>query len=283
MKTRQLGKTGHHSSIVTLGGALFIYPLGEEGDQFVKYALDKGVNHFDIAPTYGNAEERLGKWVKEYRDDIFLACKTGKRTRKESMKELKRSLKLLQTDYFDLYQFHGLDNVDDLETVVSDDGALNTFLEAKEEGLIKHIGITSHNPENIMRALDVMPLDTILLPVNYGLCAHSVATNDYSPVLKAAKERNIGVIAMKAVAKGPYAGERTRNCWYQPFTTKVEIDEAIRFTLSQNITTAASSSDLEIAKLTIDSALEFTPMTEEEINNLLRKGEAYTPLFPREN
>lgn len=283
MIKRRLGKTGHSSSLVTLGGAIFIYPLGEEGDQFVKYALDQGVNHLDVAPSYGNAEERLGKWVKEYRDDIFLACKTGKRTKEESAKELTRSLELLQTDYLDLYQFHGLDTETDLETVISDDGALSTVLEAKEEGLIKHIGITSHNPENIMRALDLMPLDTILLPVNYGLCAHLEPTNDYRPVLKAAKERDIGVIAMKAVAKGPYTGEKTRNCWYQPFTSKDEIKEALRFTLSQDVTTAASSSDLEIAKMTIDSALEFTPMTEDEMNGLLSKAETYTPLFPRGN
>ncbi|MFC1803691.1 aldo/keto reductase, partial [Thermoproteota archaeon] len=99
MKKRRLGKTGHNSSLVTLGGAIFIYPLGKEGDNFVKYALDQGVNHFDVAPTYGNAEQRLGKWVKEYRDDIFLACKTGKRTRKEAAEELKRSIEQLQTDY----------------------------------------------------------------------------------------------------------------------------------------------------------------------------------------
>ncbi len=281
MKKRPLGKTGDYSSLVTLGGAIFIYPLGDEGDHFVKYALDKGVNHFDIAPTYGNAEERLGKWVKEYRDDIFLACKTGKRTRDEATEELKRSLELLQTDYLDLYQFHGLDKTDDLETVVSENGALKTFLEAKEEGLIKHIGITSHNPENIMRALEVMPLDTILLPVNYGLCAHPVPANDYIPVLKKAKELDIGVIAMKAVAKGPYPSEKTRNCWYQPFTTKEEVEEAVRFTLSQDVTTTASSSDLEIAKMTIESAETFTPLTNDEEKELLRKAEGYTPLFPR--
>jgi aryl-alcohol dehydrogenase-like predicted oxidoreductase len=281
MKKRPLGKTGHNSSLVTLGGAIFIYPLGKEGDNFVKYALDQGVNHFDVAPTYGNAEQRLGKWVKEYRDDIFLACKTGKRTNKEATEELNRSLKQLQTDYFDLYQFHGLDKSEDLQIVLSEDGALKAFIDAKEEGLIKHIGITSHNPENIMRTLEAIPLATILLPVNYVLCAHPMPTNDYRPVLKKAKEQGIGVIAMKAVAKGPYPGERTRNCWYQPFTTKKEVEEAIRFTLSQDVTTATNSSDLEIAKMTIDIAKDFTPMTEDEKGELLKKAEGYKPLFPR--
>lgn len=282
MQKRRLGKTGHESSLVTLGGAIFIYPLGDEGDELVKYAIEKSVNHFDVAPTYGNAEERLGKWVKEYRDDIFLACKTGKRTKAEAAEELHRSLELLQTDHFDLYQFHGLDTKEDLQTVVDENGALELFLEAKEEGLIKNIGITSHNPENIIEALKLMPLDTILLPVNYGLCAHPVPTNDYRPVLKKAKEENLGVIAMKAVAKGPYSGERTHKCWYQPYTSKEEIEEAVMFTLSQDVTTVASSSDIEIAMMTIDSAVDFTPLTEDKKNKLVLKAEGYKPLFPRE-
>ena len=281
MKTRPLGKTGHNSSLATLGGAIFIYPLGEEGDSFVKYALDQGVNHFDVAPTYGNAEMMLGKWVKEYRDDVFLACKTGKRTKQEAGDELRSSLERLQTDYLDLYQFHGLDTAEDLQTVIGENGALQAFKEAKEEGLINHIGITSHNPENIMRALESIELDTILLPVNYVLCAHPEPTNDYRPILEKAKEQNIGVIAMKAVAKGPYTGEKTRNCWYQPFTNQKEIKEAIRFTLSQNVTTAATSSDLEIANMTVDSAVDFTPMEVGEQKEL-QKAEGYKPLFPRE-
>ena len=282
MKKRPLGKTGHSSTLVTLGGAIFIYPLGEEGDSFVKYALDQGVNHIDVAPTYGNAEIRLGKWVKEYRDDVFLACKTGKRTKQEAAEELRASLEHLQTDYLDLYQFHGLDTSEDLQTVIRENGALQAFKEAKEEGLINHIGITSHNPENIMRALESIELDTILLPVNYGLYAHPEPTNDYRPVLEKAKEQEIGVIAMKAVAKGPYMGEKTRNCWYQPFTNQKEIKEAIRFTLSQNVTTAATSSDLEIARMTLDAAVNFIPMEKDEQNELIRKAANYKPLFHRE-
>jgi len=282
MKKRPLGKTGHSSSLVALGGAIFIYPLGEEGDDFVKYALDLGVNHIDVAPTYGNAELRLGKWVKEYRDDVFLACKTGKRTKQDASEELRHSLERLQTDHLDLYQFHGLDTPEDLQTVIGENGALQTFLEAKEEGLINNIGITSHNPENIMRALESIQLDTVLLPVNYVLHAHPVPTNDYEPVLEKAGERGIGVIAMKAVARGPYpTEEKTRNTWYQPFTTNLEIEEALRFTLSQDITTAATSSDLEIARMTIDAAENFTPMDKDEQSELIRKAAGYKPLFPR--
>ncbi|UCD44762.1 MAG: aldo/keto reductase [Candidatus Bathyarchaeota archaeon] len=284
MDRRALGRTGHESTIVTLGGAVFIYPIEEKvGDGFVKYALDHGVNHIDVAPTYGDAEVKLGKWVKEYRDDIFLACKTGKRTKSEAIEELRRSLERLQTDHFDLYQFHGLDNPEELKKVTGEDGALRAFEEAREEGLINHIGITSHNPENIMMALGSCELDTVLLPVNYVLSAHSEPRNDYVPVLEKTKELNIGVIAMKSVAKGPYpTEERSRDTWYEPFTNPEEVEEALRFTLSQPVTTATTSSDLEIARMMIHSAEDFEPMGEEEQESLIRRAASYRPLFPRD-
>jgi len=283
MKKRRLGKTGHESTLVTLGGAVFIYPIEEKkGDEFVKYALDMGVNHIDVAPTYGDAEARLGKWVKEYRDDVFLACKTGKRTKREARMELMGSLDRLQTDYFDLYQFHGLDEPGELDTVVGENGALQAFKEAKEEGLINHIGITSHNPENIIRALKHIELETVLLPVNYVLHAHPEPRNDYVPVLEKTKQLDIGVIAMKTVAKGPYpTEEKTRDTWYEPFTTRAGIDEALRFTLSQGVTTAATSSDMEIARTMIELAEDYTPMDEEEQEALIGKAADYKPLFPR--
>jgi len=283
MERRVLGKTNHRSSIVTLGGAVFIYPVEQEkGDAFVKHALDSGVNHIDVAPTYGDAEVKLGKWVKEYRDDVFLGCKTGKRTKKEAEAELRRSLERLQTDYFDLYQFHGLDTPEDLATVVGEAGALQAFKEAKEEGLINHIGITSHNPVNILKAFELHDFDTVLLPVNYVLHAHPEPQNDYEPILEKAKERNIGVIAMKSIAKGPYpTEERTRNTWYQPFTARDEIEEALRFALSQPVTTAATSSDMEIARMQIEVAENFSPMELMEQRGLLAKASDYRPLFPR--
>jgi len=283
MERRVLGKTNHRSTVVTLGGAVFVYPVEQEkGDAFVKHALDSGVNHIDVAPTYGDAEVKLGKWVKEYRDDIFLGCKTRERTKKEAEEALRRSLERLQTDYFDLYQFHGLDTPGDLATVVGKAGALQAFKEAKEEGLINHIGITSHNPVNILKALELHDFDKVLLPVNYVLHAHPEPRNDYEPVLEKARERNIGVIAMKSVAKGPYpTEERTRNTWYQPFTARDEIGEALRFTLSQPVTTAATSSDMKIARMQIEVAENFSPMELEEQRELLMKASDYRPLFPR--
>jgi len=282
MEKRTLGRTGHKSTLITLGGAIFIYPISNaEENAFIRFALDHGVNHVDVAPTYGDAETRLGKWVKEYRGNLFLACKTDKRTRKEAWEELNRSLKLLQTDHFDLYQLHALDDPQELKTALSEDGAMRAVLEAKKQGLVKFIGITSHNPENVLRALEGFNFDTVLLPVNYVLHAHPEPKNDYEPVLSLAKKRDLGVIAMKSVAKGPWpTNQKTSNTWYQPFATQKEVDEAVRFTLSQSVTTAASSSDIRIAKMMIDAAERYTPMKKEEQQKLLLKASAYKPLFP---
>jgi len=282
MEKRTLGKTGHKSTLITLGGAIFVYPVESEGDEFVRFALDHGVNHVDVAPSYGNAEIRLGKWVQEYRRSLFLACKTKERTKKGAAEELARSLKRLRTDYFDLYQLHALDDPAELRVAMGEDGAIRAILEAREQGLVKHIGITSHNPENIMRALELFDFDTVLLPVNYVLHAHPEPKNDYEPVLALAKKRKLGVMAMKSIAKGSWpTQEKTHNTWYLPFATQREVDEALRFTLSQSVTTATSSSDIRIARMMIDAAERYTPMDKEEQRALASGASTYRPLFPR--
>jgi aryl-alcohol dehydrogenase-like predicted oxidoreductase len=284
MEKRILGRTGHKSTLITLGGASLRPTTRKESDAFIKLALDYGVNHIDVAPTYGSgeAESILGKWVKEYRENLFLACKTQKRTKKETADELSRSLKNLQTDYVDLYQLHGLDDPEELEISLGEDGAIRAILDAKKQGLVKYIGITSHNPENIMKALKSFDFDTVLLPVNYVLHAHPEPKNDYEPVLALAKKRNLGVIAMKSVVKEPWpTDDRTYDCWYKPFNTQKEVDEALWFTLSQYVTTAASSSDIRIAKMMIDAAERYTPMNKKEQQELLLKASAYKPLFPQ--
>jgi len=293
MEKRTLGRTGHRSTIITLGGAA-VRPTGvstqrfsntrERSEAFIQYALDHGVNHIDVAPTYGGgkSEEILGRWVKQYRENLFLACKTHERTKKKAAEELDTSLRRLQTDYIDLYQLHGLDDPEELKVALSEDGAIRAILDAKNQGLVKYIGITSHNPVNILRALEAFDFDTVLLPVNYVLKAHREPRNNYEPVLSLAKKRNLGVIAMKSVAKGPWPSKkRTRDCWYQPFYTQKEIDEALRFTLSQDVTTATHSADIKTTKMMIDAAEHYTPMKKKEQQELIQKASTYTPLFPR--
>jgi len=283
MERRLLGRTGHKSTILALGGAVFIgNPPSSEVDALIQSALDRGVNHIDVAPTYGDAELGLGKWVKEYRKNIFLACKTMERTRKDAAKELRRSLKRLQTDHFDLYQLHQVDKLEELETILGPNGAMEAILEAKGQGIIKHVGITSHNPLLLMSALERFNFDTVLLPVNCVLRAHRRAENDYEPVLALAKKRGVAVIGMKAIVKEAWLDEKKRphNTWYQPFDTQKEIDDALWFTLSQDVTTATSSSDVRLTSMMIDAAERFKPMNDEEQAALMLRVSSHKPLFP---
>ena len=282
MKKRRLGRTGHMSSIMTLGCASLGNVTQEEADKIIELALSHGVNHFDVAPTYGEAELRLRPCMKEHRDEIFLACKTGKRTKKEAAEELKRSLERMEIDYIDLYQFHGLDDLKELEIAFGPDGALQAMLEAREQGIIKYIGITSHRPSTIIEALKCFNLDTVLFPLNFVLRKHRSPENDYEPVLKIAEERGIGTIVMKAFAKQPWQTEKHAYwTWYEPFNSQDDIDHCLWFALSQNVTTAASAGDTELVPKIIDAAERYRKLTVKEQAHLIESAANLKPLFPK--
>jgi len=282
MKRRRLGRTGHMSSIMTFGCASLGNVTQEEADRIVDLALSHGVNHFDVAPTYGEAELRLRPCMKEHRDEIFLACKTGKRTKKEAAEEIKGSLERIGVDYIDLYQFHGLDDLKELEIAFGPDGALQAMLEAREQGIIKYIGITSHRPLTIIEALKRFDLDTVLFPINFVLRKHRQLENDYEPVLKITEERNIGTIVMKAFVKQSWQTEKhAYKTWYEPFDSQVDIDHCLWFALSQNVTTAASAGDTELVPKIIDAAERYHKLTANQQAQLIESAANLNPLFPR--
>jgi len=289
MEKRRLGRTEHMSSIVTLGCCALGRISQDEADKIIELALSHGVNHFDVAPTYGEAEVRLRPWMRKHRDEIFLACKTTKRTREEASEELKRSLERLGVDNIDLYQFHGLDDLKDLEIASGPEGALQAMLEAKEEGIIKHIGITSHRPPTIIEALKRFDLDTVLFPLNFVLRRHRCLENDYEPVLKLTRERDIGTIIMKAFAKGPWQPppakqpqeKRPYLTWYEPFESQADIDRCLWFALSQGVTTVASSCDIRLVPRIIDAAERYRRLTADEQEQIVESAANLKPLFPR--
>jgi len=282
MEKRRLGKTGHMSSIVTFGGAALARVSQKEADEVVKLALEHGVNHFDVAPSYGEAELRLKPILKDYRDEIFLACKTLKRTKDEAAEELKRSMERLGVDYIDLYQFHGLDDPKELEVASRPGGALEAMLEAKEEGLIGHIGITSHRPPTIIEALKRFDLETVLFPLNFVLRRHRCPENDYEPILRLAKERDIGTIVMKAFAKQRWPTEERRyNTWYEPFDTQREVDLCLWFALSEGATTVTTPADIRLIPMVIDAAERYRELSKEEMEELVESASNLKPLFPR--
>ena len=233
------------SSLLTFGSAALWKVTQEEADAAIELAVEHGVNHFDVSPTYGQAEIRLGPWMEKHHKEIFLACKTRERSRTKAWEDLKRSLETLRVDHFDLYQFHGVDDLETLNVVLGLEGALEAVLEAKEQGLIKHIGITGHRPFVHVEALNRFDFDTVLFPLNRVLAAHRNDFNDFITLLEVARQKDVGTIAIKALAKRPWeAIIRMYRTWYEPFDEQTEMDKSLWYTLSQGVTTAAMPGDL---------------------------------------
>ena len=155
MRKRRLGRTGFDVSPVVYGGIIHMNETQDQANQLVAYAIDKGINYFDVAPSYGDAESLMGPALTPFRKGVYLACKTGKRTKEDAKKELLHSLEALQTDHFDVYQIHALTTQEDLDTLFGPDGAMETYLWAKQEGLIRNIGFSTHNEDMAMKALDL--------------------------------------------------------------------------------------------------------------------------------
>jgi hypothetical protein len=194
--TRRLGRIPYDATVIGLGGATVASNTLtiEEGVKFTHSILDEGVNYIDVAPSYGDAESKIGPVMTTRREEVFLACKTGERSKEGADRELMQSLKTLQTDHFDLYQLHGLNSLEDAEKVLREDGALAAFLEAKEKGLIHYIGITSHIPEIVAWMLNAFDFDSILVPLN---SFDRFVSQTEAGVIQQARIKNAAVIAMK--------------------------------------------------------------------------------------
>lgn len=279
MEKRPYGKTGEMLSIIGFGGIVAALLPQEEANNIVSYAIDQGVNYFDVAPTYMDAEERLGIALKGKRNNIFLACKTGKRTKEEARKELENSLKLLHTDHFDLYQLHAMTTDEDFEVAMGPNGAMETFIKAKEEGLIRYIGFSAHSVEVALKLLDAFHFDSVLFPLNW---VNYFNANFGPQVVEKAMAKDTARLALKAMAKTLIPEGQPRKyekCWYLPVEEPDLASLALRFTLSQPITAAIPPGEPKFFKLALDVAKNFTPITEEEVELLKEKAKGLEPIF----
>jgi aryl-alcohol dehydrogenase-like predicted oxidoreductase len=280
MEKRSLGRTGEMLSIIGFGGIVVRDATPQKAAEDVKLAIDAGINYFDVAPSYGDAEVKLGPALEPYRKDVFLACKTGKRTKSEARAELEQSLKNLRTDHFDLYQHHAVTSLADVDTILGPGGAMETFIEAKKEGKIRYIGFSAHSVEAAMALMDRFDFDTILFPFNYTTW-HS---GNFGPqVLARAKEKNMGILALKAMAKGPWEKGADRSkypkCWYEPLVTPEDIRMGLRFTLSHPVTAAVTPGESELFRIALDLRNDFKPLNKAEIAGIKTKAAAGVPLF----
>ena len=278
---RALGRTGRELSIIGFGGIVVMNEDTAHSASIVSEAVDRGVNYFDVSPSYGNAEERLGPALKPYRNNCFLACKTDGRKKDDSRAELESSLKRLQTDHLDLYQFHALTKMADLDTVLGPGGAMETFEAAKKEGKIRHIGFSVHSAETAVAALERYPFDSILFPVNWVLFTQA----QFGPqILKKAQEKGTGILALKGMAKSVWAADAKKDhpspkCWYQPAAYPDEASLGLRWTLTRPITAAIPPGDERYFRLAMDVAQSYTPITASEEASLHHAATGQEPIF----
>lgn len=278
---RQLGKTGEQLSIIGFGGIVVMDEDPTKSKNIVAEAVDRGINYFDIAPSYGNAQERLGPALAPYRKNSFLACKTEGRTKDDSRKQLEASLRLLKTDHVDLYQFHALTKMTDLDKVLGPGGAMETMEAAKKEGKIRYIGFSVHSAETAVAAMDRYPFDTVLFPVNFVLFSQA----KFGPqILKKAQEKNMGILALKAMAKTTWPASEKNNhpepkCWYQPAAYPNEAALGLRWTLGHPITAALPPGDEKYFRLAMDVAQNYKPLEPHEETALLSGAAGAEPIF----
>jgi aryl-alcohol dehydrogenase-like predicted oxidoreductase len=284
MQKRPLGRTGQMDSIVILGAAAFWDVSQETANAALDLAASRGINHIDVAASYGIAEERVGPWLESRRDQFFLSTKTENRTREGAWSELQRSLQRLHTDHVDLYQLHAVVSFEELEKAMSPGGAIETFKEAREKGLVRFLGITAHGlqaPAVHAAALERFDFDTVMFPIHPRLFADGNYRRDAEHLLKICQERNVGAMVIKSITKGPW-GEQTHNynTWYQPYDRQSAVDRAVRFALSQpGVTGIPSAGDTRLLPLILDAAERFQLMTAAEQEQAIEESRMLEPLF----
>jgi predicted aldo/keto reductase-like oxidoreductase len=279
LERRALGRTGERLSIIGFGGIVVMDATTKEAADRVAHAVDRGVNYFDVAPSYGNAETMLGPALEPYRRNVFLACKTQERTKEGAARELDASLGRMRTDHFDLYQLHAATTREDVDRILGPGGALEAFVAARKAGKVRFLGFSAHSVEAALALIGGFAFDTILYPINFA----TWHAGHFGPqVLEAASRKQMGILALKAMAHGPWPEGATRThkkCWYQPLVEPASAAEGLRFTLSHPVTAAIPPGDETLFAMALDLAAKFQPLSPAEADAIKRKGMETTPLF----
>lgn len=288
--TSPFGITGHISSRTIFGAAAFMSIPQEETNKVLELLLEFGVNHIDVAASYGDAELRLGPWMKEHRKKFFLASKTGDRTADEARRSIERSLERMQIDQLDLIQLHNLVNNEEWETAMSADGALKALIKAKEEGLVRFIGVTGHGtvaPKMHLQSLDRFEFDSVLFPFNYLLMQDDEYREDVRKLVKICQDRGIALQTIKSIARRRFREDdpQRRYSWYEPIKEVRTIRSAVHWVLSKPDLFLLTSSDLRMLKPTLEAAREYeTSISVEGLESKLKtdaKNLEMEPLFIR--
>lgn len=283
METRRFGRTGHMSTVAIFGAAAFGQISQADADKVIEMIIEAGINHIDVAPSYGQAEIRIGPWMPRERGRFFLGCKTMERTKEGAWNEMQQSLKRLQTQSFDLYQFHAVTTMEELDAITMKGGALEAVVEARRQGLTQYIGITGHGvdaPKIYLEALRRFDFDSVLFPLNFVQMEKPEYRRHAEELIATCTARDVGTMVIKAVTKAPWGDrQRTATTWYEPFDQYDEIQRGVNFSLSYDITGLCTVGDTLILPLFIQACQNFTPLTEDEKEEMIKSGSQYEPLF----
>jgi aryl-alcohol dehydrogenase-like predicted oxidoreductase len=283
MERRRLGRTGHLSTVVAFGTAGIGRVDQTVADGAIRAVVDAGVNHVDVAPSYGEAELRLRPWMPELRPRVFLGCKTRERGGEAAWAELGRSLERLGTDRLDLYQLHAVSKPADLDQCTAPGGALGALRRARDEGLARWLGITGHThdaPRTHLEALRRFDFDTVMFPLNFVLWADPQYRRDAEALLDECRRRDVGVHVIKAIAKDPWGDRpKTHATWYEPFTDQATIDQAVAFVLGRPVTTLCSVGDVTVLPKVLAAAERWSRLDEAAERQLLHTAERFHSPF----
>ena len=220
---RKLGNTGYEIFPIVYGGIVSMSDGQQPSDRYVSWAVERGVNYFDVAPSYQDAEEKLGNSLRPYRKSVYLACKTAQRLAKDAEPEMLNSLKTLHTDYFDVYQMHSLASLDDVERAFGPGGVMELMIRMKKEGVARKLGITCHSEAAALKAISLYPFDTVLFPFNWHM---NMGYGMGSALMKAAKERGMGVLAMKQLVERAWMDGESHDSFPKSWCKPISPDDA---------------------------------------------------------
>lgn len=285
MLRRTIGRLGYEGSVVMFGAASLGNVTQAEADQSISYALEHGVNHYDTAASYGDAELRMAPIISKVRKDIFLATKTGQRSKKEAKEEIYRSMERMQVDSVDLLQLHAVGTMEELDLCTGQGGALEAAIEAKEEGIVKAIGITGHGhqaPAVHLEALHRYPFETVLVPLNYYMYSLPEYREAIDALMEEAHRQMVSVRVIKAIAKGPWGEGQQRSyaTWYEPFDQQEIIDACVHFVLSfPGVAGFASAGDIHLFPLIVNAVERYGSMNEDKVKQILGSLSGYGTIF----
>lgn len=281
--TQPFGHTGHRSTRTLFGAAALSRVTQVEADRALEVLLRYGINHIDVAASYGDAELRVGPWMPEHRQRFFLATKTGERTYAGARDQLHRSLERLRVDSVDLIQLHNLAQPDEWETAMGPGGALEALIEARQQGLVRFIGVTGHGigiAQTHLRSLDRFDFDSVLLPFSYILMRNPAYAADFEALYARCQERNIAMQTIKAITRAPW-DERPADAptWYAPLTEQADIDRAAQWVLGRPQVFLNTAGDLSLLPKVLEAADRFTHAPSEDEMAALVTTREMQPLF----